>query len=364
VAQTGHLLSSAEDRPLDVDIRPTGRLAVLLLVTLAALVAVRVMHHIPIAGLSSLLARESGANFDRFSIAAVAVPAWFTAAALMQLLVMIAPEESTRRLCRYGCINPFCLVVLLLTAGIACVQASGVAHSLETNFELFGVHRFKLLAVGSLMAGTAAIIAFAWFIDRFGVGHGFWIVLAAQSIIAMGNWVSQRSQLMETGALEPTTAVAGLAALIMLTALTVLITLKAHNGPCKLDLVAWPLLLANMTSILVMLPFFALFQADPDTKGMPENIPAYLAGSLVALAIILFVLTRRNAKPHLFVPMLGSLALMEVASYGALHLRPDYHVELPLPTGSFVAMIAVCTVTLRQFWRRSAVFSSNDRSGP
>jgi hypothetical protein len=358
-----NVMASAREQQLRGDTQPTMGLVVPLLVTLAMLAAIRFLHHIPIAGVAEFAARDHASNMARFSIVAVALQAWLVASILMQLVVMIAPEKWTRNLIRNGYVNPFGLVVLLLTAGVAYSQASGIAVAFETMIQPINNKWFQFFVIGSLVAGTGIIIACSWLIERFGLGRGFWIVLAAQSIIDMANSVSQPFMMMNSGALGTTAIIMAPAAVIIVAVFIILVTLHVKIGGGKLELVAWPLLLTNVASIPMMLPFLGLFDADPDTKGMPENIPAYLAGSLVTLALIVFFLTRREAKQHLFVPIFGVLALIELASYGALHLRPDYHVMLPLPTGGFVAMIAVFTVLVQQLRQHGISHSKGDGPG-
>ncbi len=41
------------------------------------------------------------------------------------------------------------------------------------------------LVVASLYLGTAGLIMAAWIIDRFGIGHGFWIALATAAVIEL-----------------------------------------------------------------------------------------------------------------------------------------------------------------------------------
>jgi hypothetical protein len=311
---------------------------------LALLAIIQLLHRVPIAGIAQLLPDGRGAHNASFSIAAIAFQAWLPAAAFAQLAVMALPSRWTRFARRGRHADPFSVPVLLLTALLAYVQATGVAIAFEAMVRPPDTEGFDGPVIASLMAGTALVIACGWLIERFGTGLGFWLALAAQSVMVLVEAVSQGITMawpvsFGLGALAISAVIYAVMAV-----LAIGLTLRASPSGSGIEVVAWPLLLTSMASSTLMAPLFDLLGLG--SMSMRMGLLVVLLLNLPILAAVTFVITRRDGQPHLFVPVLAVLALIEIAAMLMLMLR--FGVSLPLPAGIFVAVLAVLTVLVQR----------------
>jgi hypothetical protein len=336
---------------LEDGLMPSKGFVIPLLVTLLMLVAVRLLHNIPVSGISELLERDNFSSVDRFSISSVGHIAWLTAAILLQLVVIIVPKKWTHQLIGGGYINVFNPAVLLLAAVIAYFNAKGVAFAFESMIRPENSEQFRWPVVHSLMIGTGGTVACAWIIERFGLGHGLWIVLGMQSITTMGKSALEMVSMFGSGMFSLPYAILGIIAFVTMAALVILITVQATRDHGKLDLVIWPLLFTNLVSAPIIFNILALFNLAPGQSETMRFIPVYLTAAIVTLPIILFFMTRRDGKQHLLIPMLAVFALIELASYSWVYMPPPFSLLMPVGPGIFVALFAVLTVIARQIYR-------------
>ncbi len=320
-----------------------------LVITFVALIAIRLLHHIPIVGIADVLARISFVPAPTYSIAAVALKSWLTASAWIQLLVVILPQRWTLHLIRDGYINPFGVIVLLVTSGLACSHAYGVVTALGAMTDQPTNQSFHLLAIGSLVAGTAAFVALAWVIDRFGIGYGFWIAIAIQTTLETSTTMLQWFSMLGFGTFAPTTIITAGAILVAMVTLIVLITLHARSHGGSLELVVWPLLVVVVVSYPATSLLLDVLAFDDRMRVFPGILIILVPVTLLVLGAITFSLTRRDAQSHLFIPILSALALIETAAF-VIELTPG-GLSSPAPTGALVVTVALFAVLVQQLWQ-------------
>ncbi len=311
-----------------------------LVITLLALAAITTLHQIPIFGVANAVEHRGAELVRTHTVAAVALPSWLLATTFAQLGVIFLPERWTHWITRNGYANPFSWLVLLATATIAWSNGNNIIANFTADDPMIGHAQPAIMPVVSLLGGTGAVIACAWLIERFGLGHGFWMVFAMQAVTDLLGNVPLWPVVIEPPPLGHFAYLAIGATFFTLVAMTVLVTIRvadktnrATSGP---ELVAWPLLLTPV----------AIIGADY-RKHAPEIIPAFFVLTLLALVAIVFAMTRRKGELRLFVPILAVLALLETAAYVALYRFP-FGLPIPLPTAGFVATLVLLTVVVWQ----------------
>jgi hypothetical protein len=76
-----------------------------------------------------------------------------------------------------------------------------------------------------------------------------------------------------------------------------------------------------------------------------------MTGALLAtLAIVVCVMVRRDGRTRLFIPLLATLAAVEIAM--ALIVRPPIDLVILPATGAFVATLALLTIAFQRFRAR------------
>jgi preprotein translocase subunit SecY len=178
--------------------------------TILSLVAVQALLQTPVLGLlRGTTLGDPGLN-ERFSIAAIAVPLWVMCVIIAQLVMLLMPTRWSRPLGRDGLVNPFGWAALGLTALLGYSYEVGIAGSLRALALIEDTQQGMILVIASLYLGTAGIIFAGWIIDRFGSGHGFWIIVASKAVIDLTTGVMQAASLLSmhglVGALAPTAA--------------------------------------------------------------------------------------------------------------------------------------------------------------
>jgi hypothetical protein len=191
--------------------------------------------------------------------------------------------------------------------------------------------------MASLFAGAMLFITAAWIIERFGVRHGFWIVLAAQTVSELLTAVLRASeQLPLLGLWE---AFAPLVITVLLMAATVFVTMLVLRHGGRMEFVAWPLLLLT----LVGMPSYR--------KEMPEILALLMPLTVALIGLSAFVMLRRAGLLRLLLPLVGTLCA--IAMLELWLIRTFSTLVLPLPVSGVVASTAVLTA-LWHMWRQRA----------
>lgn len=309
-----------------------------LLVTILALVVMQALLLAPILGLQRATTLGDPGLNARFSIAAIAIPVWTLCAILVQMAMLVMPASWSRHFGRDGLVDPFGWAVLGLVVVFAYGDATGIAGSLRELALIPEPPRGTWLVIGSLYLGIVGIIIAAWVIERFGLGRGFWIVLAAQALSDIATGVTQATQRISMeghlAALEP------LALTMAITVVTVALTLLVLRNGGRFEFVAWPLLLLS------------LIEMQSHRKEMPEILNLFIPLSIVLILMISFAFLRRSGLFRLLLPITVVLAAIAVLELWLI--AKHYGQTLPLPTSMLVASSAVLTALWHDWRQRSA----------
>jgi hypothetical protein len=309
-----------------------------LIVTIFALVAIQALLLIPVLGLQRDVALAQGGFHSGFSIAAVALSSWVPAVTLVQIAMLLIPTRfytlAGRALGTDGLANPFGLVALGLTAALLFGQAEGVVFSFQTTKIVDDSERAGQWAMASLYAGTAMFIAAGWFIDRFGVRNGFWVVVAAHTIFVLLTAAIRASEQLPMHGLYEAFAPFAITGVLMAATVWVTMLVLQHGG--RMEYVAWPLLLLNLLGMQGL------------RKEMPEILTLIMPLTVALIGLSLFMLLRRAGLLRLLLPLVGTLsviALLELWLIGTFS-----PLVLPQSVSGLVASAAVLT-TLWHEWR-------------
>jgi hypothetical protein len=309
-----------------------------LMVTILALVVIQVLLLVPIYGLQrGTTLGDPGLN-ARFSIAAIAIPVWTLGATLVQLVMLVMPASWSRHFGRDGVVDPFGWIVLGLIVVFAYGDATGIAGSLEALALIPETQDGRWFVIGSLYLGIVGIIFAAWVIERFGLGQGFWIVLAALAVFDLATGAVQAvSRIRVEGHLD---ALEPLAFAMAIIAVTIVLTLLVLRNGGRFEFVAWPLLLLS------------LLEMQSHRKQMPEILNLFIPLSIILILMLSFALLRRSGLFRLLLPITVVLAALAVLE---LWLIAMHHREtLPMPTSMLVSSSAVFTALWHDWRQRSA----------
>jgi hypothetical protein len=347
------------DRDMDRSIVPTQSFtAVRVCLTFVMAALIGGLHVVPIPGAPE---RSAFQQINHFTAAGVAINSWLITAAIGQIMLLIMPRAKLRWLRCGSYVDPFGIAVLVGAGIIAWMLSSENATSLMTFDSDSNVASGRSYgwAFGALMAGTAAVVACAFVIDRFGLGRGFWIVIAAHAMIMLARTVAVWATDSSPNSIGSTMTAVNCAVLFGTAAMVILMTAHAARSEGGFELVAWPLLLMPVAIFPALLMAMASLGIEPGRKGSPENVPGMTGALIATLAIVVYLMARRDGRTRLFIPLLATLAAVEIAM--ALLVRPPIDLVIPPATGAFVATLALLTTALQRFRARSA--NQADRIG-
>jgi hypothetical protein len=308
-------------------------------VTVLAFVILQSLFLTPVWGLQNAGAAVTGEMNGRLSIAAVALSSWIPAVAVIQLVMLVLPERWDRFLGRDGFADPFGWVAVALTVLLASSQASGVAVAWQAMRLIAPGEPAKTTVVMSLLAGSMGVVAVGWLIERFGLGRGFWIVLAAVTAGDLAGNVIRFATLSESGLQQLLVLLMAGGAIV---ALTVMLTLAVVRKGGRMEIVAWPLLLAPVVVgfvLGVLVPAFVGYQ--PGTNRVPDIVFAVLPLTLLLLFALVYGLLPRAQRPQLLVPCAGVLGL--IAAVDLVMPAMTFLWWFPVPVGSLVVTSALLT---------------------
>ena len=216
-----------------------GELKRRLLFLLGALIVYRIGAHIPVPGidpsvLSDLFSRQkdgilgmfnmfSGGALSRFTIFALGIMPYISASIIMQLMTVASPalealkkegqagQHKISQYTRYG------------TVVLAFFQALGIAVALEAQPGLVlepGL-AFRLETVLTLVTGTMFLMWVGEQITERGLGNGISIIIFAGIAAGLPSSLGGILELVNTGAMNPLTALVIVAIVILVTAFVV-----------------------------------------------------------------------------------------------------------------------------------------------
>lgn len=220
-----------------------GRLTELkqrLLFVLGAIVVFRIGTFIPVPGidpvqLAALFEEQkgtildmfnmfSGGALERFSVFAIGIMPYISAAIIMQLLTAVSPTleqlkkegESGRRkitqYTRYG------------TLGLATFQATGVAIALESQGVVVdpGI-AFRITAITTLVTGAMFLMWLGEQVTERGIGNGISIIIYAGIVAGLPSAVGGTLELARTGQLHVLTMLLLFSVALLVTAFVVFV---------------------------------------------------------------------------------------------------------------------------------------------
>jgi len=206
-----------------------------LLFLLGALVVFRIGAHIPVPGIDphvladlfrsqqggilGLFNMFSGGALRRFTIFALGIMPYISASIIMQLMSTVSPQlEALRKegaagqrkitqYTRYG------------TVALALFQATGISIALEAQPGLVldpGLI-FRVTTVVTLVTGTMFLMWLGEQITERGLGNGISLIIFAGIAAGLPNAIGGLLELVRTGAMHPLTALAIVAAVVVVT---------------------------------------------------------------------------------------------------------------------------------------------------
>ncbi len=218
-----------------------GELKRRLMFLLGALIVYRIGAHIPVPGidpavLSDLFSRQkdgilgmfnmfSGGALSRFTIFALGIMPYISASIIMQLMTVASPalealkkegqagQHKISQYTRYG------------TVVLAFFQALGIAVALEAQPGLVldpGL-TFRMETVLTLVTGTLFLMWIGEQITERGLGNGISIIIFAGIAAGLPSSLGGLLELVNTGAMNPLTALVIVAIVILVTAFVVFV---------------------------------------------------------------------------------------------------------------------------------------------
>ncbi|MEY4328442.1 MAG: protein translocase subunit SecY [Pseudomonadota bacterium] len=218
-----------------------GELKRRLMFLLGALIVYRIGAHIPVPGidpsvLSDLFSRQkdgilgmfnmfSGGALSRFTVFALGIMPYISASIIMQLMTVASPalealkkegqagQHKISQYTRYG------------TVVLAFFQALGIAVALEAQpgLVLDPGMGFRLETVITLVTGTMFLMWVGEQITERGLGNGISIIIFAGIAAGLPGSLGGILELVNTGAMNPLTAIVIVAIVIVVTAFVVFV---------------------------------------------------------------------------------------------------------------------------------------------
>jgi preprotein translocase subunit SecY len=308
-----------------------GQLLRRVAVTLAVLAVYRLGEWVPLPGLdlTALMSQyrpgELTSMIERLSIFSLGVTPILSALIIHEIAKIAVPPFArweAASLQRRKDIERWTFLLALAFAGF---QGNGIAVALESLGGLVphpGLE-FRASCIATFVAATALIIWLVSLINRFGVGSGFWILLAAPLLVRLP-WLFY----LQYDMWGPAVSITGtlMLGLILVSALGLVALSKADTTLVPSEQLLWPPILAYAAPGFLYLPFVFLLpqaQATALLDTLKAGHPVRLV--LIAVLTLLFFLLRERrlfgdgvtsplqATPKL-PPLVPALALAAIAT--------------------------------------------------
>ncbi len=216
-----------------------------LLFVLGALLVFRIGAYVPVPGvdpvaLASLFDQQRGTIIDmfdmfsggalgRFSVLALGVMPYISAAIIMQLLTAVSPtleqwkkegESGRRKITQY---------TRYLTVGLATFQALGITIAIESQrigalpVVIDPGWTFRILATTTLVTGTIFLMWLGEQVTERGVGNGISIIIFAGIVVGLPSAIGGTLELARTGELHAFTVMFFLLMAVAVTAFVVFV---------------------------------------------------------------------------------------------------------------------------------------------
>ena len=337
------------------------------LITIAALIAYRAVLAVPLPGidLQSVTGVHALEALNRLSIAAVGLSAWTAALLIGELATLLLPAKATRYISNRGHADPFAPFLIALAVAIAALQGFGIATAMERvrGLVITPGPAFQVMTMATLIGGTMLVILIGRAIQRTGLGMGFWIILAASTVMDV---IPQLAASIESVRLGSAELSALLICLLVLAAsyyvVAFLIDRRRSMGFAAPEPILWPigifwLVLAN---VLLPLAFVVSRQFTSDEQQQNDFVsqvippqPFGLLLTFLGLAAITYRYASREQSRTLWPLTLIVLFALFVAD-AFLRLYPETAATgFALSPGKLIIIAtvgALITDGIRQRW--------------
>jgi hypothetical protein len=342
--------------PSSVDVLMNHAVVRAVAVTLVALLAYRAGLQVPLTGIdATAVADRELTSMARLSVMALGVMPWLLAMKLVELASLLLPAPMAQKLAPDGHAGPFTLSVMAAALLISYWQGYGVAIAIERTPGLVPNRPIAFAWVNALnmMVGTALIIALGRVVERYGVGSGFWIMLAGYLLDGVLQKTMRSVSLVTDGVSElPELAFALGSDLLVAAAVAALLLARQRAGFKRAEQVLWPMLLAPLVvSFVAVLASFVLPHDDPsgvDHLLVANTLPGFVAHA-VAISLLVVRYAQRDGSRGFIVP---TIAL----SVGAMLALPNLLFAAPLqPLLGGTATVIVTAILVVVTQRMSAL---------
>jgi SecY len=326
-------------------------------VTLVELLAYRLASHVPFPGLDLAYISQLGTD-DRIrprvdalmSILALGVLPWFSALTFVELDAIALPDQRTKRFTTSGHAQPFSRIVIGLALTIAALQGLCVAETMAAQAKMVVEPGSAFLpsAVVTLVGGTAFLIALALLIERYGLGHGFWIMLAASMLAQLPSHIGVMLLMLRERMASPASTMIAITSVAAITSLVVaIIEARRRAKFTSLSIVIWQLVLASLASGVIVgiasliLPEGSDEKLDALAKMLTNEPAGFVIGGIIA-SLFAAIYARRENDWQFFLPAFALIAGVQLQSIIAEALT----VQPPLAGASLVIVTVVGYVVL------------------
>lgn len=275
-------------------------------ITLAALAVYRAAQWVPLPGLDLVaLNRTASLNGMGSTRAMTSIMALGVVPLLTALIFAETAMSLSRRIRRWS-ETPDGQTFLWrgTVAGalfLAVLQGYGIATALEAvpGLVIAPGSQFRTGTIVSFVGATALIVWLAGWITRSGVGHGFWVIVAAAYADAVLQPFVVQLPLVAMGAMSVETYLTALAASVAVLAVAAAgltaLTQATPRLAAPEEFVWIPLMAATAVSMLLSVMFVLQWTLAPGPTGITERAASGLGLPMYALACAAFVLLRRRS---------------------------------------------------------------------
>jgi hypothetical protein len=322
----------------------------MVLVTAAAFVVYRLGSKIPLPGVdvTQFVLHGIGA-LDRVSLFALGLWPWLSALTVVELAVFLLPSTAIARLGLAGSNTPFSGLIIGLALLFAAMQGYGVAVALTHLPQMVSSPgtSFVIGTAASLCAGTALVMTLARIIERQGVGHGFWVMLAGSMLAGVPGQALQLFAAVAQGAASLSAVAATLALdVAIIAAVVALVLARRQAGLNNAEPVIWPVILAPLAASWLVALLVVAWPGSHATE--PAAIDFFLINHPVGLilhGVIVCALVARYSIQEGQLGFIVPMAALAISVALISKFAPTWLQMMPLLIGpSAVVVAAVCTV--------------------
>jgi preprotein translocase subunit SecY len=324
-----------------------------ILVTLLSLTVWRLGNLVPLSGLDLAVFSGMGAGgSSRFSLLALGTVPWLSAVLLVELAAVLLPGHIIARFTRSGHADPFSKITLVLTLIIAGAQGFGFASALEAAMVIVKTPglTFQITTLASLVGGTVGMIALARLIEWRGVGHGFWVMLAAGTVAGLAPTFAGFALSFSQGLMKPLACLAAVGVdIVIIVAVIWLLGARRRVGFMAADVLLWPLL---MPTAVVSFISIAAYLVSMNLANMGLVMQYLTPQSLIGLAFhtaIIFVLVLRYALREGSKSLLLPTTLIVVGAFVVPQMMTNaLHINTLFGSGSSTVIVTAAFYLILQ----------------